>query len=398
MAIVVHGRWDAFDLARELAGRGVEVGLFTNYPVWAVAKYGVPRRAIRSFWPHGGLSRVAARARSRQVRQRVEAVLHPLFGRWAARRVRAEAWDVVYAFSGVAEETFRAQAARNTLRVLVRESSHIQVQNQLLLEEERRTGLPQERPSSWMMAREQREYALADAIRVLSTFTYDTFVERGVPPSKVKLVLSGAPIARFRPPRDVIDARCRRLMNGETLRILNVGTFTLRKGMWDVAEIVRNVGTDRFQFRFVGPVAHDARDLAVELQRRGADFVDKQPEGSLSEMYAWGDLFLLPTIEDGFQAVLAQAAAAALPILTTPNGAGYDLVEDGRNGWVLRVRDARAFVDRLRWADSHRGELASMVRDTYAQFQPRDFVDVAADVEEMCRVSLAERRGVLVAP
>jgi glycosyltransferase involved in cell wall biosynthesis len=381
VAIVVHGRWDAFDLARELDRRGVEVRLLTNYPVRVVTRFGVRRDLVRAFWPHGLLTRALARLGSRATRH-CEPLLHTLFGRWAAALLRKEHWDVAYCFSGVAEEVFRALANRGTLRVLVRESSHIRTQDRLLREEEMRTGIRQERPAGWTIAREEREYALADVIRVLSTFTCNTFVDEGVCRAKLRLVLSGADLRKFRPGPEVVQQRAERILQGEPLRVLNVGTFALRKGVWDNVAVIERLGS-AFEFRFVGPVAPEAAGLADGLKARGVHFSPKQPEASLPNAYAWGDVFMLPTIEDGFQAVLAQAAASGLPILTTPNGAGSDLVQNGHNGWVLPVRCPDAFARRLRWADQHRQELADMARTAYEQFQPRDFATVAADLEDM---------------
>jgi glycosyltransferase involved in cell wall biosynthesis len=297
---------------------------------------------------------------------------------------------VVYCFSGVAEEAFRTLASTSALRVLVRESSHIRTQDRLLCEEERRTGIRQERPCNWTMAREEREYALADVIRLLSTFTCGTFVDEGVCRSKLRVVVSGADLSKFRPTPDVVEARAQRIMRGEPLRVLNVGTFALRKGIWDTRAVIGELG-DQVEFRFVGPVATEAAELAARVQALGATFSPKQPETALPLAYAWSDLFMLPTIEDGFQAVLAQAAASGVPILTTPNGAGSDLVRDGQNGWVLPARCPDAFARQLRWADGHRAEVAAMVRTTYAQYQPRDFATVAEDLERMFGEALAER-------
>lgn len=390
IAIVVHGRWDAFDLARELDARGADVRLLTNYPARVVTRFGVRGDIVRGFWPHGVLTRAVARTGSVRFRDRCEPVLHSLFGRWAARMLRKQRWDVVYCFSGVAEEAFQAVAGTRALRVLVRESSHIRTQDRLLSEEERRTGVRQERPCAWTMAREEREYALADVIRLLSTFTCGTFVDEGVHRSKLRVVVSGADLRKFRPSPDVVDARAERILRGERLRVLNVGTFALRKGVFDTASVIGELA-GKLEFRFVGPVAPEATEFAARLQAQGVAISPKQPEASLPEAYAWSDLFMLPSIEDGFQAVLAQAAASGVPILTTPNGAGSDLVRDGQNGWVLPIRSPEAFVQQLRWADTHRAELAAMVRATYAQYQPRDFALVAADLERMFAEGLAER-------
>jgi glycosyltransferase involved in cell wall biosynthesis len=391
IAIVVHGRFHAFDLARELLRQGHLVTLLTNYPKWAVERFDVPPEHVRSFWPHGVLTRAAWKLAQYDVLPYQEAWWHSLFGRWARAQLERETWDVVHPWSGAAEEPLRALAGRPTLRLLMRCSTHIRTQARLLQEEQRRTGAPQEQPSPWIVAREEREYALADKIAVLSTFSRDSFVAEGVRPDRLGVLFPGARLGAFRPPPEVVEARCRRIASGEPLRVLNVGTFSFRKGMWDLAAAVRALGGDRFRFRFVGPVAKEARGLAAAL-RPEATFVPKQPQGDLPAAYAWGDVFVLPTIEDGYQYVLAQAAAAALPIVTTPNGAGRDLVRDDANGWVVPVRDPEAVVRRLRWCDDNRAALAAMVRRMYHQFRPRDWADLAADFAALCAAEVERRQ------
>jgi hypothetical protein len=121
--------------------------------------------------------------------------------------------------------------------------------------------------------------------------------------------------------------------------------------------------------------------------------VDRLPQFELPGQYRQADLFLFPTIEDGFPAVMAQAAAAGLPMLTTPNGAGRDLVVDGVTGWILPIRSRETFIDRLRWCDKHRAELAEMVRRVYSEFQPRNWSVVARDFEGICHELQARRAG-----
>lgn len=383
IAIAVHGRFEAFDLVRELVRRGHRVRLLTNYPRWAVKRFGVPVECVRSFWPHGVLARAAARLGGPALVRRCEPQLHMLFGRWASKVIRQQSWDVVYAFSGVAEEILREQIGSSSLRLVVRASAHIRAQDELLREEELRTGTPLDRPGPWMVAREEREYGLADAIRVLSSFAYQSFLAQGIPANKIKLIVSGVQTEAFRASPADLDARCARLMSGAPLRVLNVGTFAFRKGIWDTATVIQVLGSARFEYRFVGPVAGEAAGLAAQLQA-SATFVPKQRQSDLPAVYAWGDIFMLPTIEDGFPAVLAQAAAAGLPILTTPNGAGSDLVHDAENGWVLPIRSPQRFIEQLRWADTHRHDLAEMVQTSEARFRVRDSSTVAAEFEQLC--------------
>ena len=187
----------------------------------------------------------------------------------------------------------------------MRGSAHIVTQARLLEEEERRVGKPQDRPSRWVIAREKREYELVDAIAVLSTFSYSTFVAEGFPKEKLRILLFGASLDQFRPNVQIIEDRRRRILSGEPLRVLNVGMFSFRKGVWDLAEIIKCLSGERFDFRFVGPITTEAQFLAGELSD-SATFISKQPQSELPAYYAWGDIFIFPTIEDRFALVLGR--------------------------------------------------------------------------------------------
>jgi glycosyltransferase involved in cell wall biosynthesis len=267
--------------------------------------------------------------------------------------------------------------------MMVRGSAHIRTQARILEAEERRSATKLDRPSRWMIAREEREYALADRILTLSRFARDSFVAEGIDSGRLRVLSLGTRLDHFRPSSEIVEARCARILSGSPLRVLFVGALSFQKGMQDMAAILRNPGSDRFRFRFVGPVPREARGLVRALYPL-ADFVPKQPQHELPASYSWGDLFIFPTIQDGFAVVLAQAAAAALPILTTTNCCGPDLIREDRTGWVLPIRGPQAFIERLHWCDTHREELAQMVRNIYQQFRPRTWADVAADFETVC--------------
>jgi glycosyltransferase involved in cell wall biosynthesis len=121
--------------------------------------------------------------------------------------------------------------------------------------------------------------------------------------------------------------------------------MSFQKGLWDMARVVKALGTERFAFQFVGQQPPEARAVLSEL-RAAVTLRSKQPEADLPDVYAWGDVFLFPTIQDGFAVVLAQAAAAGLPVLTTTNSSGLDLVGEGGNGWVVPIRAPEALVAR----------------------------------------------------
>ena len=374
ISIAVHGRFHAFDLAAALLRSGAEVQLLTNYPRHKVSEW-FPAERTRSWVTHGVLQRAAQKVFDGEPPASIEAMLKKSFGAWVANELGKYNADVVHCWSGVAEETLRGRVG-NTC-TLARGSAHIATQNELLLEEERRTGNRLERPSQWIMEREEREYALADRIIVPSAFAQRTFVQRGVPRDTVRVVNLSLRATGFDPSEGVIQQRLQRLRSGAPLRVLYTGMISYRKGMHDLHRVLESLGK-RMEFRLVGPILPECRDF-VRAASQLATIQAPVPQRELPDVYAWGDVFLLPTIEDGFAVVLAQAQAAGLPMLCTTNCGGPDIIENGGKGWVVPVRAPDEIVERLRWCDDNREAVATMVEQLHAEPAHRDWDTVARD-------------------
>jgi glycosyltransferase involved in cell wall biosynthesis len=383
IAIVVPGRFHAFDQARALIRRGHQIRVFTTYPQWAARRFGLDSGNVCSCWPVGILDRAISHM---GVRPKMEAFLQIAFGKWAARQVSRERWDVVHEFSGVGEEVIRATAGK-TRHLLLRASAHIRTQAEILHQEVIRTGVKLPQPSPWIIQREEREYLAADYIVVPCRFAFNTFLDHGVPAEKLLLLPLGVDTRAFQLSPEMIERRRQRILSGAPLTVLTTGAVSFQKGLYDFAKIASALD-GRFRFRWIGGVRPEAKGLIATLPGC-VELVPHQPQSSLPAAYAEADLFLLPTIHDGYGLVLAQASANSLPLLTTMNCSGPDFIRDGQSGWSLPARNPAAFIDRLLWCDAHREELARMVQDIARQFRPRDWNDVAADFESLCSAAVA---------
>ena len=73
-----------------------------------------------------------------------------------------------------------------------------------------------------------------------------------------------------------------------------------------------------------------ARSLGLE---RRVLFAGRQ--SSIARLYGAGDLFVLPTIYEPFPNVNLEAMACGTPVITTATAGGADIIEPGRNGYVI---------------------------------------------------------------
>ncbi len=393
IAIAVHGRFHAFDLALALINAGHQVVVFTNYPKWATSRFGLPPHAVRTLWLHGILVRVNSWFHERLRLPFAERTWHVMFGRWVASQLRNDSWDVVHLWSGIAEETLKTVTSSDALRILMRGSSHIRTQTRLLQEESDRCGVSVPCPSQWMIAREEKEYDASDAILVLSSFSVNSFVEEGIPASKLWLIPASASPAKFGARPESIDNRCHRIASGERLRILYVGTLSFQKGLMDLAAIIHQLKDANVRFRLVGHATREAGPILGGLKDH-AEIWPHQPQHQLRSIYDWGDLFIYPTIQDGFAIVLAHAQTNGLPILATTSCGAPELVQDGKTGWLFQPRDAEGFVAQLLWCDRNRAVVADMAR-TVAQVGVRwTWSDAAHEFVRLSAMNGARRRAI----
>ena len=115
------------------------------------------------------------------------------------------------------------------------------------------------------------------------------------------------------------------------------------------------------------------RDDAREALRRYADLrIDWAPYFNLQsgedcrryiQRIQTSDVFVFPSIEDGFGFVVAEALACGLPVITTRNAGASDLIRPGENGEVVPIRNPEAIAEAvLKWWSLGRKE--ARVRET----------------------------------
>jgi glycosyltransferase involved in cell wall biosynthesis len=163
----------------------------------------------------------------------------------------------------------------------------------------------------------------------------------GIDPEKITVIPPGVDPSQWTAPRR--DDRAE-----EPVRILFVGGDLPRKG-GDV--LLEAFG--RLRARHSGT---RARDVELHLVT-GADVPPtpgvtvhrglKPNSDPLVDLYRRSDVFCLPTLADCLPNVLSEAAAASLPLVSTPVAAIPEIVRDGDTGLLVAPGDAGALENAL---------------------------------------------------
>ena len=67
----------------------------------------------------------------------------------------------------------------------------------------------------------------------------------------------------------------------------------------------------------------------------------------LKEIMSTSDVMVLPSVEEGLALVQAQAMACGCPVIASENTGASDLFTDGREGFIVPIRDPNAIAQRL---------------------------------------------------
>lgn len=183
------------------------------------------------------------------------------------------------------------------------------------------------------------EWQLADTVIVASQYSFRAIalVEPTVKP-KLRVVPLTVNLSAYFPYQRVRDYQ-----GDRPLRVLFVGTVNLRKGIPYLLSAFQKIKPDAAQLRVVGGIQIKAERIA-QFQDQ-VIFEGPVPHVQIPKIYSEADLFIFPTISDGFGAVMLEAMATGLPVIATDYCG--DIVEDGVNGYQIPIRQPDAIVEKI---------------------------------------------------
>lgn len=164
--------------------------------------------------------------------------------------------------------------------------------------------------------------------------------------------------------------------------ILAIGQFIPRKG-FDLL-IKANEKTSRSWGLYIigGRPTEEYIDLVNKQDAKNIHFLDFMPKEQLQQFFLAADIFVLPTREDIWGLVINEAVAMGLPVITTNRCiAGTELVEEGKNGYLVEADNFDALADAI-----NRMESVVNNDEQYVEFA-RNSIDIARKytIEEMAK-------------
>jgi glycosyltransferase involved in cell wall biosynthesis len=266
----------------------------------------------------------------------------------AALRRRSESVSIVFSYDTTAVELFQ-EAKRLGIRRVVGQMDPGLTETELVAaERRRRPGWESEQrivPTAYLQRR-QTEWEQADRIVVNSGWSREALVRQGVPSDKITVIPLIYQQQQVKNQKvDVHDSRFSEAERGRDwrrrpLRVLFLGQVNLRKGIGYLIDAANLLKDQPVEFVVVGPI--QLTSMAIEHAPSSVRFVGPVGRSEASNHYRQADMFILPTLSDGFALTQLEAMSYGLPVIATANCG--QVVDDGVQGRIVPAENAPALA------------------------------------------------------
>ena len=130
-----------------------------------------------------------------------------------------------------------------------------------------------------------------------------------------------------------------------TFNILSVCRLTERKGinyLIDAMEkILKNYSKARLVLAGEGDQMENLKTQAKELSISDqVKFLGRVSHEEISKIYQEAHVFVLPSLNEGMSNTMLEALSSGLPIVATDTGGTKELVTEGKNGSIIKMKDS----------------------------------------------------------
>jgi glycosyltransferase involved in cell wall biosynthesis len=187
------------------------------------------------------------------------------------------------------------------------------------------------------LERKDEELKLADKIYVASSFTKKTLAMYPGELADIKVIPYGFPPVNMDRKYDNIKNR--------KIKVLYVGGLTQRKGISYFFEALKGL-EDKIEITVVGK-GNLNKCVPLKKALSKINYIPSLPHDEILKLMASQDLFIFPSLFEGFGLVITEAMSQGTPVITTDRTCGPDIIHNGKDGWIVEAGVSKPIKDLL---------------------------------------------------
>ena len=281
-----------------------------------------------------------------------------MFDKWASKRVfKAKGF---YGWSSMSLFTIKQLRKMGVPTFIDRGSVEIKAQKRILEDAFRNEGVKTNVIGEKLLNRIYEEENIVDFIVFPSSFPKASYLEAGFPESKLKTNGLGVDLKRFKPKIEY---------DSNKFRVMFMGLLSIRKGVHFLLRAWRKLGLKNAELVLVGTLEKYSRGIILNELRIANNVVFLGGIDNPEVKYRECDVFILPSIEDGFGQVVIEAMACGLPVIITENVGAKDCVRSGVDGLIIEPFSVDSICESILFFYNNPDKIQEMGRNGSIQAQ-----------------------------
>ena len=253
-----------------------------------------------------------------------------IFDTWMVKNLKSKPPGILHSWNGNSYQTFHSLKNTDWLKCVERSCPFNMFQHELLTEEADFLNVEYIKDAS-VLSREIEELYLADVIVAPSQYSAGTYQD----PELIKKV-------RINPLGANIQYKEREARKPSFI-ILMVGNFFLRKGTHYLIEAFKLIERSDAVLWIRGDVPDEYRK---RINDKRVKIIPPVLPDKLVELYQAADVFVQPSIDEGFGMTVFEALACGLPLVVTENVGAKDLLNN-KVSIIVPIRNPEALAEAL---------------------------------------------------
>ncbi len=134
--------------------------------------------------------------------------------------------------------------------------------------------------------------------------------------------------------------------------ILTISRLVEKNGLEDLIKAMKLINYPPVRLLIIGsgPLRKSLENLVKKLNLESkVEFLGKISHKKIWDYYSQADVFVRPSLSEGFGNVFIEAMAAGVPVVATPVGGIPDFLKDKETGWFCKVKNPQSIAETVKY-------------------------------------------------
>ncbi len=192
--------------------------------------------------------------------------------------------------------------------------------------------------------------------------------------TRIRVIHNGVDVEKFKPTTDKLRAKEELGLTPEDKAILSVGRLYARKGLFTLIESMAFVARKFKNFKLIiagKGLSNEMKKLMSYATKLGVKdkivFTGYFPDKKLPRLYQAADIFAFSTFYENLPFAVLEALSTGLPVVTTRVGGIPEMINTGKNGFLVEPLNSRELADTILFYLEHpksASEMGLLARET----------------------------------